>query len=69
MAVTSQSRLTGTSGEIPIRKWQKAGLLKESVVKPVITTIERSLIIRKLGSLDKDDRKALKDGIREILRI
>ena len=46
---------TGQSGI----NWQKAGLLKPSVVKPVMTTAERRLIIRQLGRLEQSDRTAL----------
>jgi mRNA interferase MazF len=42
-----------------VTEWQAAGLLKPSAIKPVITTLERALIIRKLGSLKIDDRAAL----------
>jgi len=47
--------------------WQGAGLLKPSVVKPVITTIERGLVLNKLGQLMQDDRALLKQIIPAIL--
>jgi len=40
MAVTSQIQPARIIGEVIIKDWQEAGLLKPSVVKPVITTIE-----------------------------
>jgi mRNA interferase MazF len=52
MAITSQVRASGASGEILINKWQEAGLLKPSAVKPVFATVEQGLIIRQLGSLE-----------------
>ncbi|MBM3358092.1 MAG: type II toxin-antitoxin system PemK/MazF family toxin [Betaproteobacteria bacterium] len=42
MAVTSQSRPAGAIGELTVKDWKGAGLLKPSVIKPVITTIEAS---------------------------
>ena len=52
MAVTSQLlRPAGAVGEVVITEWQKAGLPKASLIKPVLTTIERRLILRKLGEL------------------
>jgi mRNA interferase MazF len=59
MAVTSQIRPGATFGEVLISDWQKAGLLKPSVVKPVMTTVERRLIIRQLGRLEQADLTAL----------
>jgi mRNA interferase MazF len=59
MAVTSQVRLATAFGEVAISEWQKAGLLKSSVIKPVMATVERRLIIRQLGRLEPTDRTAL----------
>jgi mRNA interferase MazF len=39
----------------PIVDWKNAGLLKASLVKPVITTIEKSLVVKKLGALVVDE--------------
>lgn len=67
MAVTSQLRPRTALGEVWLRDWQAAGLLKPSAVKPVMSTLERGLIIRTLGSLGAADQAALRAGIREIL--
>jgi mRNA interferase MazF len=56
MAVTSQPRPTAHLGEVWVANWRSAGLIKPSTVKPVFATIEQSLVIRKLGALDADDR-------------
>ena len=58
MAVTTQSR-AASSLEVPVTRWREAGLLRPSVIKPVLATIERSLILKKLGSLHHSDRQAL----------
>ncbi len=55
LAVTSQTRTSGFAGEAPIVRWRDAGLLKPSVFKPVVATVERRLLRRKLGRLGEDD--------------
>lgn len=67
MAVTSQIRGGTTIGEVVITDWKKAGLLKPSVIKPVITTIERGLVLRRLGKLEERDSIALRDALRMIV--
>jgi mRNA interferase MazF len=67
MAVTSQLRPAAELGEVWVEAWQDAGLLKPSAIKPVFATIERSLILRKLGALGDADREALRAGISTIL--
>ena len=67
MAVTSQVRASRALGEVLVLDWQGAGLLKPSVIKPVLMTLEQSLVLRRLGSLRPDDRAALRDGIAGIL--
>lgn len=67
MAVTSQVRPTSTIGEALIKDWKGAGLIKPSVVKPVITTIEASLVIRQLGQLKKEEHEALRKAISKII--
>ncbi len=63
VAVTSQVRPAVALGEVTIAKWQAAGLLKPSVVKPVVATVDRALVLRKFGRLHDDDR----DAVRELL--
>ena len=67
MAVTSQLRPSTTVGEVFIVDWQKAGLLKPSAIKPIVTTIEKGLILRKFGHLEEADRQALQHVLRTIL--
>ena len=47
--------------------WDKAGLLKESIVKCVLFTLEKTLIIRKIGKLEEEDMKKVSENIREAL--
>jgi len=58
MAITTQPR-AASSLEVPVTHWQQAGLLRPSVIKPVLASIERSLVLKKLGSLQHPDRQAL----------
>jgi len=67
MAVTSQLRLSGALGETLVTNWQAAGLLKPSAVKPVITTIEQTLVIRRLGQFTTEDQQALRGAISKIV--
>jgi mRNA interferase MazF len=55
MAVTSQQPSTLTVGEVQVQDWKSAGLLKPSVLKPVLTTIEPALVLKKLGRLTPHD--------------
>lgn len=50
-----------------IKDWQSAGLLKASVIKPVITTVEQSLVIRRLGHLQKETQEELRRAIGKIV--
>ena len=67
MAITSQVRQSADVGEVTIAGWKKAGLLKASVTKPVLATIEQPLIIRKLGRLQPADCAAVRSALRLIL--
>lgn len=67
MAVTSQLRSAAYFGDISVNQWQQAGLLKPSVIKPIVTTIEKSLVIKTLGQLNKEDRKSLRESFYKIL--
>ena len=67
LAVTSQARPSANLGEATIAKWKEAGLLRPSVLKPVLTTIERGLVLRKLGQLEPEDRTTFRKVLDEIL--
>jgi hypothetical protein len=47
--------------------WQAAGLIKQSVLKPVFTTIEQHLVIRTMGRLNATDAKALREVIGDVI--
>jgi len=67
MAITSQVRHPASLGEVVIADWKEAGLLKPSVIKPVLTTIERGLLLRTLGRLRESDQQALVEALRVII--
>jgi mRNA interferase MazF len=67
MAITSQLRRSAALGEVWLRGWEGAGLLKPSAIKPVIATLERGLVIRRLGTIATEDQAALRRAITEML--
>ena len=67
MAVTSQLAGDARADDVPVSGWAAAGLLKPSAIKPVIATLEKALIIRRLGALDDTDRTALKAALDNLL--
>jgi mRNA interferase MazF len=67
MAITSQLRPGPTVGEVAVLRWQDAGLLKPSVIKPLLTTIEANLVLRQLGTLHAEDQDSLRKILAAIL--
>jgi mRNA interferase MazF len=63
MAVTSQARPAATLGEVKVADWKSAGLIKPSVVKPVIATVDATLVIRRLGRRKAEDQETLRRAI------
>ncbi|MEH1861021.1 MAG: type II toxin-antitoxin system PemK/MazF family toxin [Nostoc sp.] len=61
IAITSQANPATSFGEIMITGWRVAGLLKPSIIKPVLTTIDKGLVIKKLGQLEEPDLQALQN--------
>ena len=51
--ITSQIR--HTTDEVSLVNWQAAGLLKPSVVKPILSSFDVRLVRRKLGALSASD--------------
>lgn len=67
MAVTSQLPTTLSVGEVQVQDWRGAGLLKPSGLKPVLTTIDPTLILKKLGQLTPSDQTLLRQALTEII--
>ena len=69
MPVTSQLRPEEVFGEVWLHEWAHAGLLKPSAVKPVIATLTKELVLRRLGSLAHQDRDALLHALNLMLGV
>jgi mRNA interferase MazF len=67
LAVTSRARRGDEDTDVTITGWQEAGLLRPSVFKPVLATLDRSLVLRRLGRLIESDRLALSTLLNRIL--
>jgi mRNA interferase MazF len=63
MAVTSRVRGVGSFGELVVQDWQVANLIKPSAIKPVLATLEQSLVIKILGRLSARDQQRLRETI------
>lgn len=66
MPVTSQLR-TRVFGEVMVQDWQGTRLLKPSAIKPIITTLDHSLVIKMLGRLSERDAAALREMLPRIV--
>jgi len=67
MAVTGRLSDYPRIGEVSITDWEAAGLLKASTLKPIITTIEKDLIVRSLGQLTQRDLSSLQIVLKTIV--
>jgi mRNA interferase MazF len=67
LAITSQIRPIPAFGEVSLNNWQEAGLIKPSAIKPIFATIEKTLVLKQLGLLAKEDKKALHDILQTII--
>jgi mRNA-degrading endonuclease toxin of MazEF toxin-antitoxin module len=67
MAITSQLSGYSRIGEVVVADWKAAGLLRASVIKPILTTIEKALVIRMLGKFEQQDLHGLRDALNEII--
>lgn len=67
IAITSQRRHRPGFAEVIIRDWQAAGLLKPSLLKPVVFTAEKRIVIKRLGRLKEDDQQAARTIVQTII--
>lgn len=67
MAITSQPFTTQDFASFAIIDWEAAGLLKPSFAKPVLTTLEQTLVIRSMGNLSPRDQHSLHQILAQIL--
>ena len=67
MAVTSQMKPAASFGEVLITQWKQAGLIKPPVIKPICTTVEKGIVLKKLGLLTQQDQQSLRAAFQTIL--
>lgn len=66
-AITSNISPPFRPGDTLLNHWKTAGLLKPSAVRGVLATIDKSDIVRKLGTLSGEDFEKVEQGIADIL--
>lgn len=67
--ISSMFRRPLPPDEYEIVDWEKAELLRPSVVRPKLATLEESLVIRPLGRLTDEDMKEVDDRLRMVLAL
>lgn len=67
MAITSQIRPSLSFGEILVGDWKKAGLVAPSIIKPLLMTFEKTLLLKRFGHLESQNRVALQKTLHQIL--
>lgn len=66
LAISSQIE-SKLNFEVEIKEWEKSGLLKPSIFKASIATIEKESIITKLGILSEIDTQNLNTLLKKII--
>ena len=54
--ITSQINSPSRVGDYYLKNWSEAGLPKPSLVRMKFATLHKSIIVKKLGQLESDDR-------------
>lgn len=67
MIITGQVCLPLNSGEALLADRRKAGLVKESVLKPVFTTLEQGMVLQTLGALQPNDQLQLQHILASVI--
>lgn len=67
MAITSKQKQDADPLTLKLKNWEIAGLLKQSCIKPVMATIEKNIIVKKLGHLPPEDLQPLEHLIQKVL--
>lgn len=53
--ITSQMNLSPRSGDYDLQRWKNAGLPKPSKVRMKFATLDKNIIVKKFGKLEKED--------------
>lgn len=69
MFVTSKISSFGKPGDHKIVEWKKSGLPKPSMVRMKFATIEKSIIVKKLGEMVELDRLKLNKKLSDFFEI
>lgn len=64
LAMITSARQSRWPSDTPIRGGPDAGLRAESVVRLKLFTLDRGLVLRKIGALNQEDRAAITRTIR-----
>jgi len=67
MPVTSRLKHRDTYGTLVIEDWERAGLKKPSVIKPLIWPVLKARVLAKLGILASADKDAVRATLAEVL--
>ncbi len=67
MAVTSHTKPNVGFGETAVKDWNQAGSFKPSLVKPIFATLDKQLVLKKLGRLTVADRLSLSETLKKLL--
>ena len=59
--VTSQIKSHPRVGDHHLKYWKEAGLPKASMVRMKFATIDKSIIVKRIGALEQEDRNALNE--------
>ncbi len=66
--VTSRTDQPELTGDVPVREWESAGLLRSSLVRLAkLVTLEGSMAQRRLGALASSDYERVSTTLRELL--
>lgn len=67
MPITSQNPGSTRFGDVPVSDTLAAGLLLPGAIKPILFTIEATLVRKPLGRLGDNDQRALRHGIAQLI--
>ncbi len=67
MAITSQMRSRSAFGDFVVEDWKGAGLIAPSALKPVLTTIDHRLVLKRLGQFQPADIRSLRATLLQVL--
>ena len=64
LALTSKQQ---SPGELAVEHWKQAGLPKPSWFKPLLGTVTADLVVRRVGTLDAEDRRSALTAIKLLI--